>query len=514
MPVPLRVLLIEDSADDAVLLLESLRSGDIEPDARRVDSAAGVRDALARGPWNVVICDYHLPRYDGLAALKAVRKVDADVPFIMVSGAVGEEFVVEAMRAGAQDFVSKDRLVRLAPAVHRELGEAETRRARRRVEAALRESEERFRALADHMAQLAWMADEHGRTFWFNRRWLEYTGISLEEAQGWGWRKAHHPEHVERVTAKISRCFRTGEEWEDTFPLRGRDGSYRWFLSRALPIRDEAGRVTRWFGTNTDISAQREAERALRELNETLERRVAERMAVAEERSRQLQALAVQLGEAEERERRRIAELLHDDLQQILASARLQLQTARHDLPPSPILGSVDELLEESIRKSRHLSHELSPAILHHSGLAASLEWLAGQMKLQYGLEVALEAEGLPEDGGKPAAGAKALQVFIFRAVQELLFNVVKHAQVKSARVRLDTVQGWRIVTVCDDGRGFDPVASGFSPHRAGGFGLLSIRERTQAIGGSLSIDTAPGAGSRITLTVPLAAMEAVDRSA
>ena len=112
----------------------------------------------------------------------------------------------------------------------------------------------KFRALANSIAQLAWMADASGYVFWYNRRWFDYTGSTLEQAEGWGWRSAQHPGHVERVVKKISECFRTGEEWEDTFPLRGVDGAYRWFLSRAHPVRDDQGRITVWCGANTDIT--------------------------------------------------------------------------------------------------------------------------------------------------------------------------------------------------------------------------------------------------------------------
>ena len=132
-------------------------------------------------------------------------------------------------------------------------------------EQALRESETRFRELADNISQLAWTADHSGWIYWYNKRWYDYTGTTLEEMQGWGWQKVHHPEHVDRVVLRIRQSFESGTAWEDTFPLRGRDGSYRWFLSRALPIRDEAGNVIRWFGTNTDVTEQIEAEKALRE---------------------------------------------------------------------------------------------------------------------------------------------------------------------------------------------------------------------------------------------------------
>src|SRR5690606_35650477 len=97
------------------------------------------------------------------------------------------------------------------------------------LERALHDSEERFRTLADNIPPLAWMADETGWIFWYNQRWFDYTGTTLEEMEGWGWTKVHHPDHVDRVVKKISHCFRNGTVWEDTFPLRSNDGEYRWF---------------------------------------------------------------------------------------------------------------------------------------------------------------------------------------------------------------------------------------------------------------------------------------------
>ncbi|MCJ2084227.1 sensor histidine kinase [Methylobacterium sp. J-090] len=135
-----------------------------------------------------------------------------------------------------------------------------------------------FRNLAETLPQLAWIADGTGSIFWYNRRWYEYTGTTLEGMRGWGWRDVHHPDHIERVVARISVAFETGEPWQDTFPLRGADGRYRWFLSLANPFRDAEGRVIRWYGTNTDITDRKRMEarlagkaRDLRRTNEELE---------------------------------------------------------------------------------------------------------------------------------------------------------------------------------------------------------------------------------------------------
>jgi PAS domain S-box-containing protein len=154
------------------------------------------------------------------------------------------------------------------------LHEAAERRIREQKELieALGESEERFRMLADNMSQLAWICDELGSATWYNRRWVEYTGLSLEDLKGWNWTKVHHPDHEDRVAESVRRSAATGEPWEDTFPLRGKDGTYRWFLSRATPIRDERGEIVRWFGTNTDITAQRDAEQRAEEASRAKDR--------------------------------------------------------------------------------------------------------------------------------------------------------------------------------------------------------------------------------------------------
>lgn len=128
---------------------------------------------------------------------------------------------------------------------------------------ALAESEIRFRTVADNIPQLAWMAGLDGRRIWYNRRWYDYTGQTPDEARNWGWRKVHHPDHLERVAESLRRACEAGEPWEDTFPLRGSDGSYRWFLARAVPVRNAEGRETLWFGTNTDLTERLAAEAAL-----------------------------------------------------------------------------------------------------------------------------------------------------------------------------------------------------------------------------------------------------------
>lgn len=139
------------------------------------------------------------------------------------------------------------------------------------TEKAVQESEEKFRILANNISQLAWMMDEHGCVFWFNERWYDYTGKTFDEMQGWGWQKVHHPEHISRVLQSKKQAITDGKLWEEIFPLRSKEGKYRWFLTRAIPVKDEKGRIIRWLGTNTDVTEQRDNELRLKNDNKVFE---------------------------------------------------------------------------------------------------------------------------------------------------------------------------------------------------------------------------------------------------
>ena len=143
--------------------------------------------------------------------------------------------------------------------------------ARKHAEEALRHSEDELRALANSMPQLAWMAEPDGHIFWYNHRWYEYTGTNFEQMQGWGWQSVHDPKMLPLVVERWKQSLATGEPFDMEFPLRGADGVFRWFLTRVNPVRGSEGRITRWFGTNTDVDAVRKAQEALREETRILE---------------------------------------------------------------------------------------------------------------------------------------------------------------------------------------------------------------------------------------------------
>jgi PAS domain S-box-containing protein len=361
-----------------------------------------------------------------------------------------------------------------------------------------------FDGVASTTPDFVYLFDLHGRFRYANRRLLEVWGMTLPDVIGktcleLGYEQWHHDMHMREISQVIKTKNSIKGEVPFKAPLTGVFGVYEYIFT---PVIAPDGEVELIAGTTRDVTERKKAEETLRQWNESLEQRVFERTELAEARNRQLQALAVELIEAEERERRRIAGLLHEDLQQILAAARFQLQSVYTKMPPE--LANVEYLIEESIIKSRRLSHELSPAVLHHGGLIAALKWLAEQMREQFGLQVHLESAAGQTFESMP------LKVFMFRAVQELLFNVVKHAGVNSAEVAFSDFEDNVIITVSDQGCGFDPDILEPSTSEIG-LGLLSIRERASYIGGGLEIESAPGQGARFVLRVPkcLSAAEA-----
>jgi PAS domain S-box-containing protein len=276
---------------------------------------------------------------------------------------------------------------------------------------------------------------------------------------------------------------------------------------------------------------RKRAEDALERAKEDLEQRVQERTAdlshaidslqteveariLAEnalrDRSNQLRELASELILAEQRERRRMAKVLHDDLQQLLVGARFQLSPLQRskDRTVQDAVSTVNELLSQSVEISRTLTSELSPPILYEGGLTPALEWLGRWMQDKHGLTVQLRSDH-DENGGEP----DDIKVLLFEAVRELLLNVVKYAGVNSAIVEVKSREDLLQITVRDEGRGFDPAEltrQGFS----GGHGFFGIRERIESFGGSLVINSRPGFGSSLIMAVPvqMAAADHVER--
>jgi PAS domain S-box-containing protein len=257
---PLRILLLEDDATDAELILELLQADHFVCEVTRVQTRAEFLAALENRGLDLILADYRLPSFDGLSALKLALAARPDLPFIFVSGTLGEELAIEALKVGATDYVLKTRLSRLVPSVQRALREARERAERQKAEEAARQSERELVEVIEAMPMIAFTTLADGGSVWVNRRWVEYTGLSLEDTSGAGWRSALYPDDVDAHTAKWQESLVSGEPFESEARHRSANGEYRWFLVRAVALHDEHGNVRKWYGTLTDIEERKRSE--------------------------------------------------------------------------------------------------------------------------------------------------------------------------------------------------------------------------------------------------------------
>lgn len=407
-----------------------------------------------------------------------VARTGEPVRFENHAPAMGRWFDVYASRVGAPD----EHKVGL---LFRDVTE------RKRVEDALRESEARFRGLADNISQLAWMADEKGWISWYNQRWFAFTGTTLDEMQGWGWQKVHHPEHVERVVEKFRRCVEDGVVWEDTFPLRGKSGEYRWFLSRAQPIRDESGRIVRWFGTNTDVTDQRETEELLRQAV----RQRDEFLSVASHELRTpLTALGLQLQSA-----RRLLD--KDPVDVANVTKRVDMAIRQNDR----IGALVERLLDVSRIVSGRLRLEPEPVDLDE--LTREIAERLGDMAARAGCELRVTSRGSVVGSWDRAR--------IEQVLVNLLTNAIKYGPgrpIDASVERLGAHVELRVhdrgigVSVEDQQRIFGRFEQAVSPVHYGGLGLglYITRDIVQAHGGTIDVQSAPGEGSTFVVRLPV----------
>ena len=261
---PLRILYLEDDPKDAELVQATLETEGVACHLTRVESEPEFSASLHQGGFDLVLADYTLPAFDGLSALKITRKIRPEMPFIFVSGTMGEEVAIEALKMEATDYVLKTRLSRILPSVRRALREAEEKTERRRAEEALRASERNFRLIVDSIPAFICTLAPTGQIELVNPQLLEYLGKTLEELRAWPTNDTVHPDDLPRVIAAWKRSWDSGHPFDDEHRLRRADGVYRWFRVRARPLRDADGRIIRWYDLFTDVDDGKKAEQQLR----------------------------------------------------------------------------------------------------------------------------------------------------------------------------------------------------------------------------------------------------------
>ena len=372
----------------------------------------------------------------------------------------------------------------------------------KKAQETLRESELFYRQTLESIPGMVFTTRPDGYCDYQSQQWVDYTGVPMSEHLGNGWNQLLHPDDRPLAYAAWRDAVEGRAPYDLEYRVRRHDGQYEWFKVIGQPIRDGAGQIVRWFGVAANIHEMKRAEQQLKELNETLEKRVAERTAEAEQRAEQLRALAAQLTQAEQKERQRLATILHDHLQQLLVGAKFSVGILRAQLGNPKQLESlrqVDDVLDESLDASRSLTIDLSPPILQQGTMPQVLQWLGQWFRSKHGLAVEVQANEAAN------AQSQEVRVLLFQAVRELLFNVVKHAKTDQAKVELSCTSGGRVkVVVSDLGVGFDPAQPRNDKNAGSGFGLFSIRERLAWLGGTLQIESESGSGTRASIVAPM----------
>jgi len=346
-------------------------------------------------------------------------------------------------------------------------------------EIALRESEDRFRHMADALPVAIRVSDTSGQCHYFNREWLQFTGRSMDQEVGVGWLESVHLDDRARSMDVFLRAFHQREMFRIDYRLRRHDGEYRWYVDTGVPRYGTDGAFHGYVGGAIDITDQKDAERMLRELNHRLVL-------------------------AQDGERRRIARELHDHLSQQLALLAIDLQQLATDA--SKPHGDAVPILQEAWRRTAEIasdvhaiSHRLHPSKMEALGLAATIAAHCRDMSRK-NLAVRFEQQDVP----RGLLADRALSVF--RVVEEALSNVARHSGATHAQVALCCRDGTLVLRITDDGAGF------LGGERHAGLGLVSMRERLESLEGTLSITSAECKGTTVEAQVPLSAL--VDPSA
>jgi PAS domain S-box-containing protein len=350
------------------------------------------------------------------------------------------------------------------------------RARKRKAEAFLRESEKRFRVMADTTPSLVWMCDPQGKITYLNERRIAFTGPDPKAGYGDTWAAYVHPDDLKDVLDTLSQALRNRQPFSREYRLRRGDGAYRWIFDVASPRLNGDGSFGGFIGSAIDTTDQKLAQRAL-------------------------ERVSGQLIEAQEKERSRIARDLHDDICQRLALLSMELaQTSRSSGgSPEALKKSLDDLQKhcsEIACDVQSLSHQLHSAKLDHLGIVAAIRGFCVEFSKQHQVDIEFSERNVPDDLPKDVS------LSLFRVAQEALHNAVKYSGVSQFAVELSGMKDAVRLVVSDAGAGFDVGEA----KKNGGLGLLSMQERIHLVHGSFLVESKPWQGTRIMAAVPLVA--------
>jgi two-component system sensor histidine kinase UhpB len=486
MAKELNILIVEDVPQDAAAIEEELREGGIRFHARRLETRAQFLKELASFEPDIVLSDFTLPTFDALEALRLLHQHRPGVPFILVTGTRSEEVAVECIREGADDYILKASLKRLPSSIRNALAKQAAEREQARTEEALRRSEEQYRLIAEKTQDLISLLDAQGRFIYASPSFKAALGWEPVELAGADPLELLHPDDREvfRETWRQALVHKAGRTAE--FRLQHRNGEWRVFESGGDWIFDEKGQPQRLVVVSRDMTRRKESEEALRELPRLIR-------------------------EAQEAERCRVARDLHDSVNQMLASVKFRIQSledrlATHDESLCSETAKAQLLLDKAMQEVRRISRNLRPSELDDLGLAAAVRSLCEDFRERTGLAVEVALTNLP------ATLPDELESNLYRVIQEALNNAEKHSRASRLDLRLAREGAQIHVMIRDNGRGFDPDQLQSRNGRAAGMGLVDMRERTEFVGGVCSFKSGPGAGTEISIRIPLTSQQSREK--
>ena len=499
------ILMVDDQASK--LLTYEVILSELGENLIRATSAKEALEKLLKNDVAVVLMDVSMPEIDGFELAEIIQQHPRfqETAIIFVSAVHLTDFDrLKGYRHGAADYLSVPIVpevlrakVRVFAELHRKNRQLErlnieleqrvverTQELERKavtleqLNQDLAERNQELDAIVQTAPDIIFSRRSDGERDYISSRFYEYTGADVGSAVGVGWLEYIHADDRTPSMEQWLRCVESGEVYESEHRLRGADGQYRWFRARAVPLRDSAGEILKWYGTCTDIHDRKMLEQSIRDSAVELERKV-------DLRTVELRRLSARLLSMQDEERRRIAREIHDGLGQELAAAKMILDGILvKDSSPAPRQAAIEasELVDHAIKEVRTISHLLHPPLLDEVGLVSALRWFLEGLSERSGIAVQLEVEPLDLGRLNPE-----LETAIFRVIQEALTNMFRHSGARNGRVSLKQTESQIIVVVSDDGKGIGDQVIQLRPESIG-VGIGGMRQRVTELGGRLRL--------------------------
>lgn len=505
-------ILMVDDQPGKLLSYEAIL-GELGENLIKATSGREALEVLLKTDVAVVLMDVSMPEIDGfelaeiirqhpryqktaIIFISAVHLTDLDRLKGYQRGAVdyiSVPVVPELLRAKVSVFAELHRKTQQLRRLNRDLEQRvleRTEEIERRAEMLQRLNNElarknqEFNAIITTAPDIIFSTLPDGKSEYFSERFYEYTGAEINLGN-LDYFSFVHPEDVHPCLEEWKQCVTSGKLYEVEYRFRSAEGGYRWFRMRAVPLRDDAGNITRWYGTCSDIDDSKKLEQSMRENAIELERMV-------DDRTAELRRLSIRLMKLQDEERRRIARDIHDGLGQELIATKMILDgMTRKPITEASKKNIVEavQLIDRTVQQVRSISHLLHPPLLDEVGLLSALRWYLDGLTNRSGLKTHLEVP--PDDLPRLS---NELETTVFRIIQEALSNVFRHAKAKNVWVNVVLQDEKLLVTVRDDGIGLEEKTVELRPGSFG-VGIGGMRQRALDLGGELRIRNAnPGA--------------------